>query len=255
MTSALVTGAGSGIGRALALALADRGVHVYAADVDWKGLRDLGGSVTALELDVTDRGAVEAAIDRVVEDHGRIDLLFNNAGIVVGGDFEDMDERAWQRIVDVNLWGVVHGTQHGYRVMLRQGGGHIVNTASTAGVLPVARSTAYAATKHAVVGLSTSLRQEAAAKGVKVSVVVPGLVDTGIFDSATNVGGHDYAAAMDRVPLRKVTPERAAAAILRGVDRNDPFIVFPFYNRVLTRLHRLVPSVMATVINRGRDAA
>jgi NAD(P)-dependent dehydrogenase (short-subunit alcohol dehydrogenase family) len=205
---AIVTGAASGIGAALCSELARRGATVHAADREEAGLerllaanrdRDLHGH----PLDVADESAVEALLEKVSADGGRLDYLFNNAGIVVGGDFEQMDADTWRRIVDVNLWGVVHGTQHGYAVMRRQGFGHIVNTASTAGVLPVARSVAYATTKHAVVGLSVSLREEARRHGVNVSVVIPGLVDTNIFASATNVGGHDYAKAMDRVPFRQ----------------------------------------------------
>jgi NAD(P)-dependent dehydrogenase (short-subunit alcohol dehydrogenase family) len=251
---AIVTGAASGIGAALCSELARRGATVHAADREEAGLerllaanrdRDLHGH----PLNVTDESAVEALLEKVSADGGRLDYLFNNAGIVVGGDFEQMDADTWRRIVDVNLWGVVHGTQHGYAVMRRQGFGHIVNTASTAGVLPVARSVAYATTKHAVVGLSVSLREEARRHGVNVSVVIPGLVDTNIFASATNVGGHDYAKAMDRVPFGKITPDAAAAHILAGVSRNRAFITFPAYNRVLVALHRLAPGPMARVIN------
>jgi len=144
-----------------------------------------------------------------------------------------MDRAAWQKVVDINLWGVIYGTQHGYALMLKQGHGHIVNTASTAGVAPVAKSTAYAATKHAVVGLSTSLREEGRAHGIRVSVAVAGLVDTGIFQAATNLKGHDYDAAMRKVPIRKITPAQAANAILKGVERNQQYIVFPGLNRLI----------------------
>lgn len=252
--TALVTGAASGIGYALCVALRRRGAAVYAADLNGAGLSRLAAECGAvpLELDVTDEAAVATALKRVAAERGSVDYLFNNAGIVVGGPMEGMDAATWRKIVDVNLWGVVHGTQHGYALMREQGHGHIVNTSSTAGFTPVANSAAYAATKHAVVGLSTSLREEARRHGVRVSVAVPGLVDTGIFTAATNVRGYDYDAAMRKVPIRKITPERAAEHILRGVARDRGYIVFPAVNRVIVALHRLFPTVMGRLINYQR---
>ncbi|MGX9673671.1 SDR family NAD(P)-dependent oxidoreductase [Mycobacterium sp. HM-7] len=254
--TAIVTGAASGIGRALTLRLAERGATVYAADRDTERLSGLadcgaGGQIQLVPMDVTDRDAVTAAVNRVVTECGSLDLIFNNAGIVVGGDFADMTPNAWQRIVDINFWGVVHGTEAAYAQMRIQGHGHIVNTASSAGVMPVVRSAAYAATKHAVVGLSTSLRAEAADHGVHVSVVIPGLVDTNIFSAATNLAAYDYGAAVERVPMKKVTPQQAADAILRGVARNDEFIVFPLLNRLVTQLYRTLPTLMGPIVTRA----
>ncbi|MGH3724966.1 MAG: SDR family NAD(P)-dependent oxidoreductase [Mycobacterium sp.] len=254
--TAIVTGAASGIGLALATGLAGRGATVYAADRDEEGLTrleqiDQAGLIRPVRLDVTDRNAVTALVDRVVTERGRLDLMFNNAGIVVGGDFENMSPDTWQRIVDVNLWGVVHGTEAAYAQMRRQHNGHIVNTSSSAGVLPVVRSVAYAATKHAVVGLSTSLRAEATSHGVNVSVVLPGLVDTNIFSRATNLADYNYGAVVERVPLKKISPRQAADAVLRGVSRNDEFIVFPTINRLVIRLYRALPGLMGPIIARG----
>lgn len=254
--TAIVTGAASGIGRALTLKLAEGGATVYAADRDTERLGqfvgfDGAGHIRSVPMDVTDRDAVTAAVHRVVIEHGRLDLMFNNAGIVVGGDFADMTPDIWQRIVDINFWGVVHGTEAAYTQMREQGRGHIVNTASSAGVMPVVRSAAYAATKHAVVGLSTSLRAEAADHGVNVSVAIPGLVDTDIFSAATNLATYNYSAAVERVPMKKVTPQQAADAILRGVARNDEFIVFPLLNRLVTRLYRAMPTIMGPIVTRG----
>jgi NAD(P)-dependent dehydrogenase (short-subunit alcohol dehydrogenase family) len=254
--SAVVTGGASGIGYALCSELHRAGAVVYAADLNAAGLRRLQDGCGAkrlvtVRLDVTDEPAVKALLERVALEHGRLDYLFNNAGIVVGGDFEHMDAARWKKIIDINLWGVIHGTQHGYALMLRQGQGHIVNTSSTAGVSPVAKSTAYAATKHAVVGLSTSLREEARRHGVRVSVVIPGLVDTNIFSTATNLRGHDYDAAIKRVPLRKISPRQAARAILAGVAGNRQYIVFPAYNRAIVGLSRLMPGFMGWLINRA----
>jgi NAD(P)-dependent dehydrogenase (short-subunit alcohol dehydrogenase family) len=252
--TAVVTGGASGIGYALCRELARRGALVYAADLNEEGLsrlqQECGTGLSTAVLDVTDEAAVKTLLERVVAERGRLDYLFNNAGIVVGGDFEDMTASAWRKIVDINLWGVIYGTQSGYALMLKQGGGHIVNTASTAGVAPVAKSTAYAVTKHGVVGLSTSLREEARKHGIRVSVIVPGLVDTNIFQTATNLRDHDYDAAMRKVPFRKITPAQAAQAILHGVARNRQFIVFPAYNRVIVAMNRLMPGLMGRLVNK-----
>jgi NADP-dependent 3-hydroxy acid dehydrogenase YdfG len=253
--TAVITGAASGIGYALTRELSRLGAIVYAADRNVAGLASLredcaAASVVSCRLDVTDEGAVKALLERVVAEQGQLDFLFNNAGIVVGGDFEHMNAAAWQQIVDINLWGVVYGSQHGYALMLRQGHGHIINTASTAGVVPVARSTAYAATKHAVVGLSVSLREEARAHGIRISVAIPGLVDTNIFRTATGLNGHDYAAAIGKVPIRKIAPEQAAKAMLSGVARNRQYIIFPGYNRLIVGLSRVMPGLVGRLINR-----
>jgi short-subunit dehydrogenase len=117
--------------------------------------------------------------------------------------------------------------------------------------MPVARSTAYATTKHAVVGLSTSLREEGRPHGIRVSVAIPGLVDTRIFSAATNVGGHDYAAAIGKMPIGKISPQQAACAILAGVTHNRQYIVFPAYNRLIVGLSRMFPGFMGWLINRA----
>ncbi|WP_203448809.1 SDR family oxidoreductase [Mycobacteroides sp. CBMA 326] len=256
--TAIVTGAASGIGRALCELLIDRGAVVWAADRDGVGLASLaaecGSRLKTAVIDVADRESVAALVDQAVWSSGRLDLMFNNAGIVVGGDLAEMTTEVWRQIVDVNFWGVVHGTQLAYAQMRDQGVGHIVNTSSSAGLMPVASSAAYAATKHAVVGLTTSLRAEAKPYGVRASVVVPGLVDTGIFDKAHNLPGYDYRASVDAVPFAKISPERAAEAILRGVARNQQFITFPAYNRILVRLNRIAPSLMSPIINYERNS-
>lgn len=251
----VVSGAASGIGFALCRLLCDRGALVHALDRDAAGLERLreacgAESLRTAILDVADETTVATLLGQVVESHGHLDYLFNNAGIYMRGETESMTTEAWRRIVDVNLWGVIHGTHQGYALMLKQGHGHIVNTASTAGLTPLAKSVAYAATKHAVVGLSLSLREEARAHGIRVSVVVPGIVDTGIFASATSLRGQDIAATMQRAPVGKISAERAAREILQGVAANRRLIVFPLYNRVLTWLYRLFPDALGRLINR-----
>ena len=245
-----MTGAASGIGAALTRRLHQRGGVVVAADLAFTDPSpDLDG-ITTVTVDVTDASAVRDLLEKTTADHGRIDYVFNNAGIFAASGFDETSDDVWKRMIDVNLWGVIHGCRAAYPIMRQQGFGHIVNTASSAGVMPVAGSVAYAASKHGVVGLSTSLRAEAAEHGVRVSVVVPGLVDTEIFDTARDLTGVDYGKRIDRLPFRRISPDQAASAILAGVDRNRQFIAFPRYNRVLWRLSRLAPNLMSGAINR-----
>jgi NAD(P)-dependent dehydrogenase (short-subunit alcohol dehydrogenase family) len=184
---AVVTGGASGIGRALASALHARGSRVVLADQDAPTLartaEALGPGASPVVLDVRDRTAVQAAIDAVMAEHGRLDLLFNNAGISLGGQTHEMSGEYWDRILDVNLVGVVNGLLAAYPLMVEQGFGHIVNTASGAGLVGPPLTVAYSTTKHAVVGLSTTLRPEAAMHGVRVSVLCPGAVETPILDA------------------------------------------------------------------------
>jgi NADP-dependent 3-hydroxy acid dehydrogenase YdfG len=165
--SALVTGAGSGIGAALCTALAAAGADVVCTDIDADAAErtaaSLGGRARSARLDVTDPDAVQAAVHDVVERAGRLDLMFNNAGIVWGGDTELLTLEQWNAIIDVNIRGVVHGVRAAYPHMIRQGHGHIVNTASMAGLTAAGQITSYVMTKHAIVGLSLALRSEAAA--------------------------------------------------------------------------------------------
>ena len=166
---AIVTGAGSGIGAALCRALVSAGATVVCTDIDGDAAERtaaaLGASARSARLDVTDAAAVQAAVDEVVDRAGRLDLMFNNAGIVWGGDTELLTLDQWNAIIDVNIRGVVHGVAAAYPLMVRQGHGHIINTASMAGLTAAGQITSYVTTKHAVVGLSLALRSEAVTRG------------------------------------------------------------------------------------------
>ncbi|WP_280301087.1 SDR family NAD(P)-dependent oxidoreductase [Nocardia abscessus] len=246
---AVVTGAASGLGAALCRLLAARGVAVVAADTDAAGLVGLAAD-TAIHtqvIDVSDDEQVRRLIHSAVAEFGRIDFLVNNAGIRLGGAVEHMPLPQWQRIVDVNLWGVVHGTRHAYPLMRTQGSGHIVNMASIAGLTPMSPSAAYAMTEHAVVGLSTALRVEAAAAGVRVSVAVPGGVTTDIVDSGIDLPGYSFRGPVRRMPIGMISSERAAAHILRGMRKNKPYIVFPHYNKAVVAAYRWCPTLMGRV--------
>ena len=244
---AIITGGAQGIGRALAEELATRGCYLVLADINQElleqtasELRATGARVEAKHVDVRDPGHVEGLIQGVSRELGRIDYLFNNAGINVLAELLDTSLEDWNRLIDINLRGVVHGVHAAYPVMCEQGFGHIINVASVAGLAPTPAEGAYAATKHAVVGLSTALRIEAAAYGVNVSVVCPGAVDTPILYASKHVK-FDADAIAELSPEKPMPPRRAAKLILRGVDRNRFFIVISKTANAFWRTYRLAP--------------
>ncbi|MDN4163446.1 SDR family NAD(P)-dependent oxidoreductase [Nocardioides abyssi] len=258
-SQAVVTGGGSGIGAALVRALVDAGAHVVVADLDEVAAQRVAdevvrragvtGTARAVRLDVTDAAAVQAAVDEVVSRAGRIDLLFNNAGITFGGETEDLTLAHWDAIIDVNIRGVVHGVAAAYPHMVRQGaggaawGGHIVNTASMGGLMAAGLITSYVTTKHAVVGLSLALRTEAAAKGVGVTALCPAAVETPILEKG-HLGrfhGRDYYLKGQGV-RRPLDPDVLAAEALAAVAADRPLLVTPRPARVAWRVGRAAPA-------------
>jgi len=252
---AIVTGGASGIGRALGEELAARGARVVLADINGAGAaavaqeRATAGVMTAAPLDVTDAGAFERLTQETAAAHGRLDYLFNNAGIAIMGDARHMTMGDWNRLIDVNIRGVVNGVAAAYPLMLRQGFGHIVNTASAAGLAPSPGATGYAMTKHAVVGLSTSLRLEAIRFGVKVSVVCPGFIDTPIKD-AMRLLDADRQAVIESLPFKLYPADACARDVLRGVTQNRATIVVTTPAKVLWRLYRIAPGLVMRLAQR-----
>lgn len=251
--TAIVTGAASGIGRALAQALAARHARLVLADLDGDGVASVAQELTAagnrahaVRIDVRNEDDVRALIDRTAAEHGRLDLMFNNAGIGVGGDELDVNSAQWRTVVDVDLWGVVHGTRAAYAVMARQGDGHIINTASLAGLVAAPMQGSYTTSKHAVVGLSRALRIEGADLGVRVSVVCPGVIDTPIFRT-TQVMRMSADTILAKSPIRPASPDGLAQAVLRGIERNRAVIVYPFHARAIRWIDMLVPSLSAAI--------
>ncbi len=254
-TVAIVTGGASGIGRAISQALVERGATVAIADRDAEGAERVSaamagpGSAYGVALDVTDADAVQTAYGKVHDEHGRLDLVVNNAGIGTGGAIDELSLDHWNATIDVNLRGVVHGVQAAYPIMIEQGSGHILNTASLAGLLPTPLMGPYTATKHAVVALSLALRAEAAPHRVKVSVLCPGFVDTPLLDN-TNPGlpqtpaGTESRRTAQRLQRRLYSPEMLARDVLRGVERNKSLIVEPAFARQAWRLVRLAPAAV-----------
>jgi NAD(P)-dependent dehydrogenase (short-subunit alcohol dehydrogenase family) len=243
---AIVTGGASGIGAALARRLARAGTVVVvgartaeSADRARAELRAEAVAVDVEVADVTDPGAVSGLIARTVERHGRIDYLYNNAGSTMVGLARDMTLIDWQRYIHVNLYGVVFGIAAAYPIMVRQGRGHIINTASLAGLVPVPGSASYVAAKHGVVGLSNALRVEGAAHGVRVSVVCPALVETPIFDKTPMIR-LDAKRMKEHLPGKPIAVEVCVDQILRGVRRNRETIPISPAG-FIWRLHRYLP--------------
>jgi len=185
--TAIITGGASGIGRTMALELVSRGCTVILADRQIVLAEELaasivadGGNAWARELDVCDYPAVQALVDETVAKTGRLDYMFNNAGIAVGGMTHDLEVDDWDISIAVNIRGVTNGVQAWYKLMVAQGFGHIVNTASMAGLIPSTNAVPYSTSKFAVVGLSQALRIEAEYRGVRVSALCPGAIQTPI---------------------------------------------------------------------------
>ncbi len=250
---AFITGGASGIGAALTSKLSEAGAEVWIADRQFevaerlaRHLGEAGAAVRAIELDVRDHSAFEEAIARTVELSGRIDYLFNNAGIGIGGEVDTLTLDDWNDVIDVNLRGVVHGVRAAYPVMIAQGSGHIVNTASMAGLVTTSAQAGYSATKHAVVALSKTLRVEAATHGVKVSVLCPGVVRTPIL--AGGEYGRNRSVSRENLlklgeALRPMEPDAFAGRALEAVMGNRAIIVVPRWWKMLWYLERVSPAV------------
>ncbi|WP_033285486.1 SDR family oxidoreductase [Streptomyces sp. NRRL F-525] len=235
----LVTGAGSGIGRATAFAFAESGARVVAVDRDTESAArtaELARLIGAPEawaetVDVSDEQAMEKLAAKVAAEYGVVDVLVNNAGIGLSGSFFDTTPEDWKKVLDVNLWGVIHGCRlFGKQMADRGQGGHIVNTASAAAFQPSKALPAYSTSKAAVLMLSECLRAELSGQGIGVSAICPGLVNTNITSTA-HFAGVDAAEEKRRQKksarlygMRNYPPEKVADAILRAVVRNEAVV-------------------------------
>ncbi|MGO9069795.1 SDR family NAD(P)-dependent oxidoreductase [Mycobacterium sp.] len=251
----IVTGGGMGLGEALCEELGRRGSTVVVADIDGDAARQVvghleqsGASALAVRVDVANEAEVAQLIESTVAEYGRVDYMINNAGIAIGGDSRDLSMDQWRRVLDVDLLGVVYGTVHAYRVMARQGHGHIVNISSLSGLIPQPGNAAYCTSKHGIVGLSLSLRAEGVDLGVKVSAACPGDMKTKIYDNMVVVNmPREQVVTLSRRThylMPQMSAEAAARAILRGVSRNRPLIVFPTAVQIIWHLYRWFPSLL-----------
>ena len=261
---AVITGAGSGIGRCAALEFAEQGAAIVAVDIRAEDaertatlIRLSGGKAWARTVDVGNAEQMEALVDWVGKALGGADIVVNNAGIGMAGGIVDTSERDWQRILHVNVWGVIHGARLFAKQMVARGqGGHILNTASAAAFAPSRDLAAYATTKAAVLMLSECMRGELAAQGIGVSAICPGFAETGIMASTVYAGTTEVQQAQLRAratklyQLRGLKPETVAKAMLRAVLRNKPVVTIGieahssrFISRYAQWLSRLIARV------------
>ncbi|OIJ91990.1 SDR family oxidoreductase [Streptomyces colonosanans] len=258
----LVTGAGSGIGRATAVAFAESGARVVAVDRDAEGAArtaDVARLIGAPEawaetVDVSDEQAMEKLAEKVAAEYGVVDVLVNNAGIGLSGSFFDTTAEDWRKVLDVNLWGVIHGCRFFGRQMAERGqGGHIVNTASAAAYQPSRALPAYSTSKAAVLMLSECLRAELAGRDIGVSAICPGFVNTNITSTArfTGVDSEEEKRLQKRTArlygLRGYPPEKVAEAILRAVVRNQAVVPVTPEARGTLLMSRFTPRMLRAV--------
>ena len=246
----IVTGAASGIGFALTEALLQAGAVVLMADRDTKTLASAveqlssyGGRVHSMSVDVTDQNQIQHMVEGAVSRHGRLDILFNNAGIGGTLPFGEVTLEHWRRIIDLNLWGVIYGIHFALPIMRQQGGGHIVTTSSLAGLLPIPFQAIYCTTKYAVVGLSESLRFELQDEGINFSVACPGSVVSRIW--GTPVIGERVE---QKPPAEAIPAAEAAQTILAGVANQEGIIVLPESATSLWRQYRNAPEAAESIL-------
>ena len=262
--TAIITGGASGIGKALAMELALHGTEVIIADLQLEQakkveleIKDSKGKAKAVEINVTDYNALEELVCKTKKRTGRIDFIFNNAGIGIYGNLDNYTLDDWNYIIDVNLKGVTNGVQAVYKIMKAQGYGHIINTASLAGLIPTPGMPSYAATKHAVVGLSTSLRGALAQYGIKVSVLCPGFIRTDILKGGKygRILENVTKEMMDKVStkmekFKPMLPKFFAKKALKDIYKNKPIMVIPAKYKLFWRINRFFPNFSMAILQK-----
>ncbi len=250
--TAVITGAAGGIGRAIAMSLARRGCHLALADVDETGMAGTeelvqphGVRVTRHLLDVADRAAVADFPALVAAEHPGINLLINNAGVAVGGTFEQVSEEDFEWLFEINFWGVVRMTRAFLPLLRASGDARVVNLSSVFGLVAPPEQVAYAASKFAVRGFSEALRHELEGSGVGVTVVHPGGVATSISEKArvpSGVSAEEVERRREQFrKLLRLSPDVAGETIVRGVERRKPRVLVGSDAKVLSLIARVMP--------------
>ena len=263
---AAITGAGSGIGRALAVELARRGAHLALSDIDEAGLAETvslcegsGVKVTSQKVDVADRAAVFAWADQVVADHGAVNLIFNNAGVALGATIEAMSYEDFEWLMGINFWGVVHGTKAFLPHLKAAGEGHIVNMSSVFGLISIPSQSAYNAAKFGVRGFTDALRMELDADdcGVSSTTIHPGGIKTNIArnarmdDSVTAFAGSKEEARRNFDRIAMTSPEKAARQILAAVQADRRRALIGHDAKVIDLISRLPAGLYQRAVVRG----
>lgn len=257
----IITGGGSGIGRSIAISLAGKGACTMICDVNLERAQQVaqlcGSNSSAYYLDVRDGKMVNEFMLTTFKRYGRIDYLFNNAGIAIGGECFEINLESWLHILDVNVKGVINGVSAVYPLMVKQKFGHIINTASLAGLGPAPLLTPYGMTKHAVVGLSTSLRLEAKRYNVKVSVLCPSAIETPILDSThpADLGDAPWRPNFRRFLTALAGPpyavDKLAKDAIKAIERNQSIIVIPGRARLAWTIGKFFPQIVETICDKA----
>jgi len=259
---AVITGAASGIGRALAVRLAEEGIAGIAiSDVNEEGLKETAGLVEALGVpvsthvfDVSDRTAVKVFADEVLQEHGRVTHLINNAGIGLLGTFEQLSIEDFEWLMGINFWGVVYCTKVFLPTLLEQESAHLVNVSSVFGLIAPAEQTAYTSSKFAVRGFTESLRHELSDTNVAVACVHPGGIKTNIVRNSKLGEGTpaDWKQQGEKFfdKVAKTTPEQAAEVIVQGIKDRNPRILIGKDARAISLFSRLFPKNYLGIIER-----
>lgn len=252
----VITGAGSGIGRALANALALRGCRLALSDVNDEGLAETAAALTGTDvktyrLDVSDRDAIYAHAAEVVKDFGQVNVIINNAGVALAATVREMTDADFQWIMDIDFWGVAHGTRAFLPHLIASGDGHVVNISSVFGLIGVPTQSAYNAAKFAVRGFTESLRQEMKLEKqpVAVSCVHPGGIRTNIANSA-RMSEFDNATELRKGfdKLAMTTPEKAAETIVKGILKNESRILVGVDAWGIDAMNRLLGSAYQPLV-------
>jgi NAD(P)-dependent dehydrogenase (short-subunit alcohol dehydrogenase family) len=253
----IITGAAAGIGKALCEQLAEQGAIVVATDMNEdalkrtvKGICDRGGRCSAAVVNVTDYDVFKKCIEDTANQEGKLDYLFNNAGIGIGVEIHNSEIEHWKKVLDVNLNGVIYGSLIAYKIMAKQGFGHIVNLSSVEGLIPFPLTASYVVSKFAVLGLSQSMWVEGRDLGIKVSAVCPGFIKTDIFDVSPMIGlkREKVMAAQSKWERFGVTPGKCAEVILKGVAKDKAIIPVTFLAKFFWLLARISPTLVLNTI-------
>ena len=254
---ALVTGAASGIGRALTLELARAGAQLYLLDVNEFGLAEVvslakreGVEVIGRRCDVSQPSEISGSVKDVLDRWGKVDLLINNAGITYYGKTDAMTADNWQQMLAINLQAPIQFTHELLPTLLQQDEAHILNVASILGLVGLARVAAYSTSKFGLVGFSESLRAEYGRRGLGVTALCPGLVDTNLFSAAQL--GQDRQEPKQPPSFLLATPEKIAACAVRAIRKNKRVVVLQPYARLLHTTKRFVPGLLDWLQNLSR---
>jgi NAD(P)-dependent dehydrogenase (short-subunit alcohol dehydrogenase family) len=247
--TAVITGAASGIGRALAIEAARQGFSVGIVDIDLReaeGTLELveqaGGSGEVFSCNVRELDEVKATADHFFDMWGEVGLLINNAGVLAFGHVGDIDMKEWQKVLETNLWGQIFGCHAFIPRMKEQGGGHIVNTASVVGIVPPPQQAPYTVSKAGIIGLSETIKTELAPFNIGITVLCPMSVNTNILKDSSDKGNYSRELYTVSFSQAKITPEQIAKKVMSAVEKNKLYLLPNLSGRLFWLSKRLLPS-------------